>query len=66
MTWISTTHSGHRNTTERWSRLLTVLWASSHTRTGVLALYYLAILLVLLLLYGSGNFSAPEFVYQGF
>ena len=29
-------------------------------------LYYLAILLGLLVLYGRGDFSTPPFVYQGF
>ena len=50
----------------RWTRFTTALWASWLVQNGALALYYLAILLGLLLLYGSGDFSAPEFVYQGF
>lgn len=32
----------------------------------LLALYYMAILLALVVLYGRGNFSTPDFVYQGF
>ena len=31
-----------------------------------LALYYTAIILALLVMYGTGDFSAPPFVYQGF
>lgn len=31
-----------------------------------LFLYYLAILLALLLIYGRGDFAAPKFIYQGF
>ena len=36
------------------------------TRQVALALYYAAIVVALLVLYGGGNFSAPPFVYQGF
>jgi hypothetical protein len=35
-------------------------------RFVVLTLYYLAILLGLLYLYGKGDFSTPPFIYQGF
>jgi hypothetical protein len=35
-------------------------------RRGVLALYYLAIILTLVLMYGRGDFSTPPFVYQEF
>ena len=52
--------------TGRLTHFTTALWASWLVRNGVLVLYYLAILLALLLLYGSGDFSAPEFIYQGF
>jgi hypothetical protein len=31
-----------------------------------LTLYYLAILVALILMYGPGNFSSPAFIYQGF
>jgi hypothetical protein len=31
-----------------------------------LALYYLAIILTLVLMYGRGDFSTPPFVYQEF
>jgi len=32
----------------------------------LLALYYLAILMTLIIMYGRGDFSTPPFVYQGF
>ena len=32
----------------------------------LLALYYLAILTTLIIMYGRGDFSTPPFVYQGF
>jgi hypothetical protein len=31
-----------------------------------LTLYYLAIIVGLIILYGNGDFSTPPFVYQGF
>jgi len=35
-------------------------------RYVLLALYYLAILITLIIMYGRGDFSTPPFVYQGF
>jgi len=35
-------------------------------RTVTLTLYYLAILLGLILMYGKGDFSTPSFIYQAF
>ncbi len=35
-------------------------------RTALVAVYYLAILAGLILLYGRGDFSTPGFIYQGF
>jgi hypothetical protein len=32
----------------------------------LLILYYLAILVALIAMYGRGDFSTPPFVYQGF
>ena len=32
----------------------------------LLVLYYLAILVALIAIYGRGDFSTPPFVYQGF
>ncbi len=35
-------------------------------RTAVLFVYYLAILVALLLIYGRGDFVTAPFIYQGF
>jgi hypothetical protein len=35
-------------------------------RLVLLTLYYFAILVVLVTIYGPGDFSTPSFVYQGF
>lgn len=35
-------------------------------RGAALTLYYLAILIGLIVLYGKGDFSTPSFIYQGF
>ena len=32
----------------------------------LLTLYYLAIIIGLILMYGKGDFSTPKFIYQGF
>jgi hypothetical protein len=45
---------------------LTVTMTAPRLRVLWLTLYYLAILLGLILLYGRGDFSTPPFVYQGF
>ena len=42
------------------------LYANPWARVTVLTLYYLAILLGLVLMYGKGDFSTPPFIYQGF
>ncbi len=43
-------------------------WLTAHPRArlAVLTLYYLAIIVALLALYGRGDFSTPAFVYQEF
>ncbi len=43
-------------------------WLAARPRLQVTltALYYLALIAVLLLMYGRGNFETPEFVYQEF
>jgi hypothetical protein len=43
-------------------------WLEAHprARTGLLALYYLAIIGGLIAIYGRGEFSTPPFVYQEF
>jgi len=33
---------------------------------ALLILYYLAVILVLIAMYGRGDFRTPPFVYQGF
>ncbi len=45
---------------------ITTLYARPWFKSLLLTLYYLAILIGLLLLYGRGDFSTPPFVYQGF
>jgi hypothetical protein len=51
---------------ERWVLALRALAARPLVRSGMLLLYYLAILAGLILLYGRGDFSTPRFIYQGF
>jgi hypothetical protein len=43
-------------------------WLDAHPRArpALLALYYLAVIGVLIAMYGRGNFETPEFVYQEF
>lgn len=43
-------------------------WFEGHPRTrfALLTLYYLAIIVALIFLYGRGDFSTPPFVYQEF
>jgi len=45
-----------------------VSWLEKHPalHRALLVLYYLAIILALLFMYGRGDFSTPPFVYQGF
>ena len=50
----------------RLQALLTGLWSNPLLRAATLTLYYLAILVGLIALYGRGDFSTPSFVYQGF
>jgi hypothetical protein len=33
---------------------------------ALLVIYYLAVMLVLIVMYGRGDFHTPPFVYQGF
>lgn len=48
-----------------WTRFTTALF-SNRWRFGVLTLYYTAIIVGLLWLYGKGDFSTPTFIYQNF
>ena len=43
-------------------------WFERHrtVRRVLLILYYLAVILVLIAMYGRGDFRTPPFVYQGF
>ncbi len=50
----------------RWTPFFTALYNNSTVRILALTLYYLAIILGLIILYGKGDFSTPPFVYQGF
>jgi hypothetical protein len=45
-----------------------VSWFERHSTLyrALLILYYLAILVALIAMYGRGDFSTPPFVYQGF
>jgi hypothetical protein len=45
---------------------LSNLFARPWLRVTILTLYYLAILIGLIILYGRGDFSTPSFIYQGF
>ncbi len=49
-----------------WTTSIAALSANPAARGTALTLYYLAILIGLLLLYGPGDWSTPRFVYQGF
>ena len=40
--------------------------ARPRARLALLTLYYLAVIVALLAMYGRGNFETPEFVYQEF
>ncbi|HEY2143367.1 MAG TPA: teichoic acid D-Ala incorporation-associated protein DltX [Candidatus Udaeobacter sp.] len=43
-------------------------WLDKHPALHrvLLVLYYLAVILALIAMYGRGDFSTPAFVYQGF
>jgi hypothetical protein len=45
-----------------------VSWLDKHPALHrvLLVLYYLAVILALIAMYGRGDFSTPAFVYQGF
>ena len=52
--------------TRRWMLFITGILTDPIFRGITLTLYYLLIILGLILLYGKGDFSTPEFIYQGF
>ena len=49
-----------------WMLSITTLYARPWVKSLLFTLYYLAILIGLLLLYGKGDCSTPPFIYQGF
>ncbi len=51
--------------TRSWT-LINGLYHNPTVRVIALMLYYLAIILGLILMYGKGDFSTPPFIYQGF
>lgn len=52
--------------TKRWILSITALYNNPGVRVFILTLYYLAIILGLIVMYGRGDFSTPPFIYQGF
>ena len=52
--------------TRRWVSFFSNLYHNPTARVVALTLYYIAIILGLILLYGRGDFSTPPFIYQGF
>jgi hypothetical protein len=42
------------------------LYANPWGHIFILTIYYLAIIAGLVFMYGKGDFSTPDFVYQGF
>jgi hypothetical protein len=52
--------------TRRWMPFITGLYTNPTVHIVGLTLYYLAIILGLILMYGRGDFSTPPFIYQGF
>lgn len=51
---------------KRSTHFFTEIYTNPWVRTFLLVLYYLAILVGLVILYGKGNFTTPPFIYQGF
>ncbi len=43
-------------------------WVNGESRLDrvLLILYYFAVVVALILMYGRGDFSTPAFIYQGF
>ena len=49
-----------------WGSLSAHVRRAERLRTAAIAVYYLAVLVGLLVMYGRGQFTAPSYVYQGF
>jgi hypothetical protein len=47
-------------------RRASLAWDNDWIRLVVLTMYYLAIIVGLILLYGGNNYTPPPFVYQAF
>ncbi len=45
---------------------ITTAYANIWVRVILLTIYYFAIIAGLVVMYGEGNFTPPDFVYQGF
>jgi hypothetical protein len=48
------------------TNFFTAICTNPTGRVVLLTLYYLAIIVGLISMYGRGNFTTPKFVYQGF
>ena len=42
------------------------VWSQDLVRLPVLTIYYLAIIVALIILYGGATYTPPPFIYQGF
>ncbi len=49
-----------------WMPTITRIYHNPTVHVILLTLYYLAIILGLIIMYGKGDFSTPSFIYQGF
>jgi hypothetical protein len=52
--------------TPLWMRPIVTFFTNPWVRGILLTLYYLAIIIGLIMMYGKGDFSTPPFIYQGF
>ncbi len=48
------------------ARMVGRIWGIDAVRGVLLLLYYLIVIVVLIHLYGSGKYTPPPFIYQGF
>ena len=51
---------------KRLTTFFTTIYTNPWGHVIILTIYYLAIIAGLVVLYGKGDFSTPDFVYQGF
>jgi hypothetical protein len=49
-----------------WTNFIAACCSNAAVRGVAMTMYYLAILVGLLMIYGAGDWSTPSFVYQGF